>query len=769
MREKMRMTGVVWGLVIWVGVNGLGGWVYGEGEVHGWLHWRGPQQNGTSLERGLPERIEVGGANELWTYEMAGRGEAVIADGRVYAFGYRGEGPELQEYLSCLDAETGEVYWELAFGDFLSDIVYNRYAIGAPTVDAETGNIYLMTTTGIFVCVSPEGRVKWEHSMMERFGRLTFPNGRTGAPIVDGDLVIHHAITSYWGKEGPARDRFYAFDKRTGELVWSSTPGTAPKDSSFSSPVLGWSHGRRVLYAGTGCGNVVCVNVLTGEPIWRFHFSYGGVNSSVVVQEDKVIAIHGKENLDSSEVGRMVAIRRGAMPAAGEEGPVVLGDSSELWRNDLVMFTSSPVLVGDRVYQVTHTGDLACVDTDTGAILWTYKLGNGQLHASPLYAEGRLYVPMVDGKFYILKVRPDGVDVLDEDQLEGRCLGAPTAWNGKLYIHTQEKLYCFGRRGDNPGVPSPPASRPWPEPGDPTQLQVIPADVLLAPGERAQFRVRALDAAGFTTGTIDPAEVEWSSFIPPTARVRTRMNAEFDRRGRLVADSVKEPSAGAFLASHAGLKGTLRGRVLPNPPLTEDFEDFVLDEVQPEGHMDSGVAFAYPPLPWIGARFKWEVREKDGNNVLRKTLDRVLFQRAITFIGAPGLSDYTVEADVMTDGNRRVKSSVGVINQRYFIMLIGNAQVLEVSSNQDRLKVSTPYRWNANTWYHMKTRVEVKPDGTGVIRAKVWPREESEPAAWTLEVPHAVAHREGAPGLIGFSPQSLFPVFVDNVKVTPNR
>jgi len=23
-------------------------------------------------------------------------------------------------------------------------------------------------------------------------------------------------------------------------------------------------------------------------------------------------------------------------------------------------------------------------------------------------------------------------------------------------------------------------------------------------------------------------------------------------------------------------------------------------------------AFAYPPLPWIGARFKFEVREKDG-------------------------------------------------------------------------------------------------------------------------------------------------------------
>ena len=33
------------------------------------------------------------------------------------------------------------------------------------------------------------------------------------------------------------------------------------------------------------------------------------------------------------------------------------------------------------------------------------------------------------------------------------------------------------------------------------------------------------------------------------------------------------------------------------------------------------------------------------------TLDRVLFQRAINFIGHMDMSDYTMEADVMTDGD----------------------------------------------------------------------------------------------------------------------
>jgi len=733
--------------------------------VDGWLHWRGPNQNGTSEETGLPETIGQG--NLLWTYDIAGRGEAVIADGRVYSYGYRGSGPELREYLSCLDAETGTLQWEIGFNDFISDVVYNRYAIGAPTVDPETGNIFLMTGTGIFVAVSPQGEILWEISMMERFGMLTFPNGRRGAAIVDNDLVIHHCITSYWGADGPARDRFFAFDKGTGELIWSSTPGTPPKDSSFSSPVLDWENGRRVLYAGTGCGNLVCVDVRTGKPVWRYHMSFGGVNSSPLVLEDRVIAIHGKENVDTSDVGRMVAVKRGAKPGAA--GPAVLDTASELWRKPLVMFTSSPVLVEGRVYQVTHTGELVCVDAKSGAIVWEHKLGNGQLHASPLYAEGRLYVPMADGMFHILKLKEDGVEVLQSEKLEGGCLGAPTAWNGKLYLHTQEKLYCWGKPGDNAGLVSWPAPAEYPQAGEPASLQLIPSDVLLAPGGSEGFRGRTIDKNGFVISEQASSGLDsFEAFIPPTAKVKARLNASF-AAGQLTAASAAIPSAGAFKATDNGRTGLVRGRILPTVPFNDDFERFELTAVQPEGHIEAGARFAYPPLPWIGARFKWEVRDLDGNKVLRKTLDRVLFQRATTFIGSPDLSGYTIQADVMTDGNRRTKSTIGLINQRYLVALIGNAQKLEVSSNHDRLKVSVPFKWSQGQWYTLKSRVDVAADGSGMIRAKAWPKGEPEPADWTIEVPHQHANRNGAPGLFGFSPQSLYAVYVDNIRITPKE
>ena len=249
------------------------------------------------------------------------------------------------------------------------------------------------------------------------------------------------------------------------------------------------------------------------------------------------------------------------------------------------------------------------------------------------------------------------------------------------------------------------------------------------------------------------------------------MKGAFNSDAVLVAAPDKVPSAGAFEASLGELKGYLRGRVLPNLPIETDFESFTLSETT-TNNVEPPTAFAYPPLPWIGARFKFAVRDKDGSKALVKTIDNRFFQRAFVFMGEPDMKNYTVQADVMSEGARRKMSEVGVINQHYLIVLKGNDQKLEVNSNLERLRVPAAtdapnFRWQPNTWYTLKTRVDVAPDGSGVVRAKAWKKSDPEPEGWTLEVPHKHAHTSGSPGLFGFSPQDM-RVFIDNIKVTPN-
>ncbi len=201
------------------------------------------------MEKGLPDKMDAKKA--LWTADFPGQSSPVIANGKLYIMGFDGEGPDLQEGVACFDAETGKMLWKQLFNDFLSDVIYLRYANSSPTIDPETGNVYIQNSSGLFAAFTADGKLLWKHSMMEEFGRMTFPNNRTASPLIDKDLVITRGITAAWGAYGPPGDRFYAFDKKTGELVWSSAPGALPQDNTFSHPWLSFLKGQaRALFRG---------------------------------------------------------------------------------------------------------------------------------------------------------------------------------------------------------------------------------------------------------------------------------------------------------------------------------------------------------------------------------------------------------------------------------------------------------------------------------------------------------------------------------------
>ncbi|HWY77972.1 MAG TPA: PQQ-binding-like beta-propeller repeat protein, partial [Verrucomicrobiae bacterium] len=441
--------------------------------VQGWLSWRGPQQNGTSLETGLPDSVDP--QHPLWIADLPGQSTPVVANGRLYIMGYVGEGGDLQEGVVCYDAETGKELWRQMFNDFLSDTIYLRYATSSPTIDPETGNVYIQGTQGILAAFTPDGKLLWQHSLMEEYGRLTFPNSRTASPVVGADLVITRGITANWGAQGPGADRFYAFDKKTGDLVWASSPGDRPKDNSFSHSYVGWLGGKRVLFSATGDGGVVCINARTGEPIWRVPMTKAGINSALLVHHnDTVICIYGTP-YDPGELAALKISKE--VPPNPAAAPLVLDRSKvQIWTDAISTSTSSPILVGDRVYVVTEQGDLCCVNADDGKVFWKLKLGIEQRNSCPMFADGKLYVPILDdpavktegsasagtkGALYIIKPTDKEGNIISHVSLDGRCFGTPTPYNGKIYIQTTRHLYCFGKAGENPGLPRMMAEEKW--------------------------------------------------------------------------------------------------------------------------------------------------------------------------------------------------------------------------------------------------------------------------------------------------------------------
>jgi outer membrane protein assembly factor BamB len=654
---------------------------------------------------------------------------------RVYMLNGVGTGPTLRERLLCLNADTGKLLWEHAYNVFLSDVPPHRIAWSSPAGDPETGNVYIFGVGGSLTALNKDGKVLWTRSLAEEVGLVTTHGGRTVSPIVEGDLVIVSGITTGWGNLARAGHRFMAYDKATGTSVWISSPGGRPFDTTYSPPVVADVEGTgRLLMAGGGDGTVHAIKVWTGEPVWKFYMSKRGVNTGVVLNDNTAIVTHSEENLDTNEMGLIAALD------ARSKGDLTKKDLK--WSK--VGFQggfSSAIADGDRLYQVDNGANLHAFDINTGKSLWQQNLGTIQ-KASPVLADGKLYVGSENGKFFILRPGQEKVEILDEDQLpEGeQIIASPAVSNGRIYLVTSDNIYCIGTKKTVTPNPSFAANMKAPAGATVAHVQVVPAEVVLKPGDKVNYKVFSFDANGRLIGPASGAQWSLEGLKGAVASAT------------YTAPSEPEGLAGNVVATVNGVKGVARVRVLTPMPFQENF--------------DSLAAGAVPPT-WINTLGKYAVRDIEGAKVLVKLADNPATQRARSYIGPTDWSNYTVEADIRGVEKRRQLGDAGVVAQRYNLVLFGNHQRLELQSWQPETQrtVSAPFAWKGDVWYRMKLRVEPAANGNVVARGKAWPAADPEPDKWQVERTDEFPNTHGAPGIYANAP---LEVFFDNVKVTPN-
>jgi hypothetical protein len=443
---------------------------------------------------------------------------------------------------------------------------------------------------------------------------------------------------------------------------------------------------------------------------------------------------------------------------------------------------------------------LGAFEIATGKKLWDRSLGTIQ-KASLAWADGHLYVGTENGHFYVLKPGPASVEIVDDDLLGTQdapeAIIAPVAISGgHIYLASMDALYCIGKKtAHGPRKPAAASAPPAPAAaaaGEPTWVQVRPAEVLVKPGERVRFRARLYDAHGRFIREDEGATWSLDGLKGDVAK------------GELTPAADAGAQGGLLKATVGGLSGTARVRVIPPLPWTYDFD---------------AMTEKTPPRHWINATGKFVVRDRtsdaatpatggagapaaSGNGgtppaappspatspaaaapaappapaapsapsagkMLVKLSDNPFLRRARVFMGPAAWSNYTVEADVLATEKRRQMGDAGVIAQRYVLTLFGNGQRLDLQPWQANAArtVHKPFKWAANAWYRMKLKVQNAADGTTKVQGKVWPAAEPEPGEWTIEHVDRLPHRNGAPGIYVDAPNE---VMFDNVNVTPN-
>ena len=705
-----------------------------------WPEWRGPSRDGHSDETGLPSSWSPKGENLAWRIPIGGRSAPVVFGNRLYLLTVGGDAANAQERLVAVDVDSGKVVWDRRFSVYLSDVPQHRAAWASPAVDPATGNVYIFTVGAQLVALSPDGKVLWDRSLPEDYGAVTTHGGRTTSPIIHGDMVILNTLLLAWGDLNRPGNRYMAFDKRTGQTMWISSPQARHYDTNYSTPIVVDIDGVDALIVGGTDGSFHALKANTGEPIWRVDVSKRAILNSALYRDGVAYITHGEENIGTTEMGMIAAL--------DARGKGDLKDNSFKWKTMGFLPTfASPVMDNERLYTVDNGAIVAAFDLQSGKRLWERSLGTLQ-KGSPLLADGKLYVGTENGKFYILQPSATEVKVLDEDWLGSQespetIVASPIVADGRIYLTSMDATYAIGKR-----VPRKPAGKPAPSApsksaGTVAHVQVFPYEALLAPGQKQNFKVRLFDASGDFIREEPATGATWAV---------DQLSGTVGADGVFVAPAAA--SAGFVKATVGGVTGQARVRVITPLPWTFDFE--------------SATAEA-PPTWWTGAPGKVFQRTVEGvGKVLVRPRDDTVGRRAKVLMGPATLSGYTVEADVRVTEQRRQRGDTGIINQRYALVLFGNGQKLELHPWQaaDEMTVRVPFKWEANAWYRMKLRVDNRPDGTAQVRGKVWATGQPEPDAWTIEKIDQIAHREGSPGIYG---DGISELYFDNVSVYPNK
>ena len=181
-------------------------------------------------------------------------------------------------------------------------------------------------------------------------------------------------------------------------------------------------------------------------------------------------------------------------------------------------------------------------------------------------------------------------------------------------------------------------------------------------------------------------------------------------------------------------------------------------------------------VTWVGLRYRHVIRalpDADGRKVMVKINTIPKGTRSQGWMGSDHLHDYTIQADVQATTNRKDNPPGGLARTSYSspsvipLVLMGADQQLQIRywppQVATQFSKTVDFDWKPDVWYTMKFRAGMEGD-KAVLKGKIWPRDEKEPEAWTIETDDDMPNVEGSPGLAGDT-SNKGEFYLDNIQV----
>ncbi len=431
----------------------------------------------------------------------------IVSGGRVYIGTNNGNERDPKHrgdrgVLLCADEKDGQLLWQLVVPKREEDPYLDWPKTGiasAATVDGD--RVYVVSNRGEVICLDARGMANGNGGPFSQEGAHMTPKGdpQLEPGALDADILWIYDMVSeagIWTHDGahssilvdgpylyintgtgvdnthrkirtPDAPSLIVLDKATGRLVARDQERIAPNifHCTWSSPSIGTLAGRKVIFFAAGNGIIYAFEPVPSiglnagsdgalKKLWQYDFDPSG-------PKQEVHRFTSNRREGPSNIYGMPVFKNGRLYVGGGGdlwwgkneaflkclNTVGAGDvtsTATVWTYPLEKHTLSTPAVHDGLVFMADSGKrVHCVDAFTGQPYWDHE-ANGDFWASPMVADGKVYIGSRRGDFLILGATKEK-RLLASIEMGSPISGSATPANGVVYVATMTHLYAIAQ------------------------------------------------------------------------------------------------------------------------------------------------------------------------------------------------------------------------------------------------------------------------------------------------------------------------------------
>lgn len=336
--------------------------------------------------------------------------------------------------IYALDKQSGKILWSNKAYEGVPRAKRHVKATQANSTPVTDGRyvVALFGSEGL-ACYDTKGKLLWKQDLGVLNPGLWDDKesswGHSSSPVIYRDLVIVQA-------DGHKQSFIAAFNLKDGKQAWRVE---RDEITSWATPTIYQGKDRVELIANGG-RYIRGYDPMTGKELWRFADNDTQVKMQAPLIAHDLIYITG-----GYPPGRaMYAFRPGAAGdislKSGEDKNAFLAWSSSKGSP----YTPTPIIYGDLFYALSDNGVFSAYDAKTGAVVYQQRLPSS-FSASPVAADGRLYLSSEDGDVFVVKAGRQ-YELLSRNTMGQPVMATPALSQGMLIVRGQDAIYALGER-----------------------------------------------------------------------------------------------------------------------------------------------------------------------------------------------------------------------------------------------------------------------------------------------------------------------------------